>query len=366
MNILNILGKSSGPDNERSRRREPDYEASRRREPDYQPSRRQKFSFDVDEKSPSPIAVIYQSEYDYISRCILDYPNIETGGDLFGYWTNEGIPVVLYAIGPGRNANHQMDFFVQDIGYFEKIASTLNGRYQLSHMGEWHSHHQLGLAHPSGHDARTIFNGLRNVPLRRMLLCIANYRNGRTSINPFNFHENDMSHFKDAYWQIIPMDSPFRQIIDAELRGLLIHPRTAHPCHGESRIVSRDIPRTHSQEEGPLKTDHWLRQPGKVNLLRKMISFVQRLWPESSVNTQWDETGNVQLTIGEEKFAVRLPLGFPEAAPRMIVRNQEIVDNTPWTYHGREEYDEDADNDDILSAFTTWLLTEKERIEYNN
>lgn len=28
--------------------------------------------------------IIYQSELDYISRCILDFKNIETGGQLFG------------------------------------------------------------------------------------------------------------------------------------------------------------------------------------------------------------------------------------------------------------------------------------------
>ena len=29
-------------------------------------------------------AIIYKSELEYISRCVLDYLNIETGGDLFG------------------------------------------------------------------------------------------------------------------------------------------------------------------------------------------------------------------------------------------------------------------------------------------
>jgi hypothetical protein len=42
-------------------------------------------------------AIIYQSELDYISRCVLDYPNIETGGDLFGFWTYSGFPVIQYA-----------------------------------------------------------------------------------------------------------------------------------------------------------------------------------------------------------------------------------------------------------------------------
>lgn len=32
-------------------------------------------------------AIVYQSELDYISRCILDYPQIETGGQLFGFYS---------------------------------------------------------------------------------------------------------------------------------------------------------------------------------------------------------------------------------------------------------------------------------------
>ena len=67
--------------------------------------------------TPSSIAFIYRSELDYISRCILDYKNIETGGQLFGYWTAGGSPVVVYAIGPGKKANHQVAFFNQDIDY---------------------------------------------------------------------------------------------------------------------------------------------------------------------------------------------------------------------------------------------------------
>ena len=49
---------------------------------------------------PSQKAIIYQSELDFISRCILDYPDIETGGQIFGYWTSTGVPVVMEVIGP--------------------------------------------------------------------------------------------------------------------------------------------------------------------------------------------------------------------------------------------------------------------------
>ena len=44
---------------------------------------------------PADAVLVYQSELDYLSRCILDYPHIETGGQLFGYWNSAGVPVVF-------------------------------------------------------------------------------------------------------------------------------------------------------------------------------------------------------------------------------------------------------------------------------
>ncbi|MBP5477171.1 MAG: Mov34/MPN/PAD-1 family protein, partial [Paludibacteraceae bacterium] len=105
---------------------------------------------------PSEVAIIYRSELEFVSRCILDYPNIETGGQMFGYWTDDGTPVVLYTIGPGPRANHERSFFNQDVAYLESVGNMLIQKYGLQHIGEWHSHHKLGLAHPSGHDAASM------------------------------------------------------------------------------------------------------------------------------------------------------------------------------------------------------------------
>ena len=117
--------------------------------------------------APSSKAYIYKSEMEYISRWILDYKNIETGGQLFGYWTASGSPVVVYAIGPGEKANHQVAFFNQDIDYLTSIGNVLVRHYGLHHIGEWHSHHKLGLARPSGHDASTMADTIRQKNLKK-------------------------------------------------------------------------------------------------------------------------------------------------------------------------------------------------------
>ena len=38
--------------------------------------------------------IIYKSELDYLSKCILESPQMETGGNLFGLWTPFGIPFI--------------------------------------------------------------------------------------------------------------------------------------------------------------------------------------------------------------------------------------------------------------------------------
>ena len=174
----------------------------------------------------SNYAIIFQSELDFVSRCILDYPNIETGGQMFGYWTDDGTPVVLYTIGPGPNANHQIAFFNQDMEYLEALGTLLTRKYGLQHIGEWHSHHRLGLARPSGHDASSMANGILVSNRNRFLLCIGNCTDTTSSINPFNFAKGCGTIYTDAQWLVKPMDSPFRKWIDEELKGMLCLPET--------------------------------------------------------------------------------------------------------------------------------------------
>ena len=172
--------------------------------------------------------IAYQSELDYISRCILSHPNIETGGQIFGFYASKGTPVVCYAIGPGSHANHQVTFFNQDLDYLQTIGSILNQEFGLQHIGEWHSHHRLGLDHPSGHDAQTMHHSIDALHLGQFLLCIGTLADRSTNIKAFTFYENDPSyHF--ASWHIKATPSPYRQVIDEHLKDLLVHPLVQEP-----------------------------------------------------------------------------------------------------------------------------------------
>lgn len=267
----------------------------------------------IDERRPAPIAIIYRSEIDYISRCILDYPRIETGGQLFGFWTTEGVPVVLYAIGPGRNANHELDFFNQDVPYLKLVGNTLIARYGLQHIGEWHSHHRLGLAHPSGHDAHTMFSGMRKTGMRRVLLCIGNCDDRSSTLNAFNFHEESPTEYRHAAWDIKELASPFRAIIDRELAADLQHPHTVSPSHGELYLVHRA---ERSVAPG-YAVDHWLSKKENNLVLKEMMDFLKYRSGGAEVKVQIDESKIVCLTLlqGEEVTRVYFPADFPRTAP---------------------------------------------------
>lgn len=161
-------------------------------------------------------AFIYNSELEFLGKCILDSPNIETGGQLFGYWTASGSPVVVYAIGPGPRANHQIAFFNQDVQYLERIGHILVSQFGLMHIGEWHSHHTLGLDRPSSHDANTMQKSIDRLHLNRFLLCIGNCRGNQYSIKPYNFIENSPE-YSNAEWEIKGTTSPYRNQIDLYL-----------------------------------------------------------------------------------------------------------------------------------------------------
>ena len=170
----------------------------------------------------------YQSELDYISRCILDCPNIETGGQLFGFYASKGTPVVCYAIGAGLHANHQITFFNQDIDYLQTVGTILNQEYGLQHIGEWHSHHRLGLDHPSGHDAQTMHNSIDALHLGQFLLCIGTTDGRSATINAYTFREND-PYYYPSKWHVKAAPSPYRQVIDERLKDQLAHPVTPEP-----------------------------------------------------------------------------------------------------------------------------------------
>lgn len=270
------------------------------------------------DERPSGTAMIYQSELDFVSRCILDFPRIETGGQLFGYWTASGVPVVLFAIGPGPRANHQVAFFNQDVEYLTKVGSMLVERYGLQHIGEWHSHHQLGLAHPSGHDAATMVNCIRRQNLGRFLLCIGNCTETTTSFNAYNFTQDAESDYLHAAWDVKEGISPFRAMIekDRDLAEAIVNPKTMTPCLGElKRAQTVEI-----FERPVYADDYWLKDKRNNLVLKRIVDKLGEESDSGACAVQMDRAGLVHLVFTRKGREMRVvfPQGFPEIPPILL------------------------------------------------
>ena len=118
--------------------------------------------------------VIYESDYKQLCTWVLKKTDIETGGDLFGLWADKHTAVIQFVVGPGQNCRRSSVSFYQDINYLEKIGEHMTKSEGVCHIGEWHSHHQLGLARPSGGDENTVWNNMPTYNLKRFVIFIAN------------------------------------------------------------------------------------------------------------------------------------------------------------------------------------------------
>ena len=118
--------------------------------------------------------VIYENDYKELCAWVLRKPHIETGGDLFGLWANKYTAVIQLVLGPGKGCRRTSTSFYQDVNYLEKVGTHLTQKEGICHIGEWHSHHQLGLARPSGGDENTVWNNMPTYNLTRFVIFIAN------------------------------------------------------------------------------------------------------------------------------------------------------------------------------------------------
>ena len=285
-------------------------------------------------------AIIFKSERDYISSCILDYPDIETGGQLFGYWTETGVPVVMYAIGPGRNANHQKTFFNQDINYLVDVGGELRHRFGLHHIGEWHSHHKLGLARPSGHDAHTMISTIREKNLGKFLLCIGNCdeRGEKSTLNPFYCDSESCTPWG---WSIIGTDSPIRPVVDRSLNSILIHP-AARPNHADARLNGQ-------LGSATFPKGYWLGEEWGKKEFRSYIDYFKANYNKSleSISPKIDSNGLAHLLLAGHDHGSRIeedilfPKSYPLASPSISITIDGRKINTSdshWDINGQTYY----------------------------
>lgn len=288
-------------------------------------------------------ALIYKSELDYISRCVLDYPNIETGGDLFGFWTHSGYPVIQYVIGPGPNANHQSTFFNQDGNYLSEVGNKLRKTHGLQHIGEWHSHHQLGLAEPSGHDISTVCKAISQYNLSNFFLVITNVRDNSSSVNGFMFNSKNGRDFDYAGWVILESHSPIREDFDLKYQDLVYLPKTK-----ESSLLDLSKATLNNLEffKPEYSSEYWLSEKSNHLVLKGIIEALGRF----VVNVQLfqkndDKTIYLEFQKDNKEYVVIFPIDFPKTNLIIIDKTEnKTIEGVNWEFSG-----------DILDSSLTYI-----------
>jgi hypothetical protein len=166
---------------------------------------------------------INEGERDQIYKWVERYQNIETGGDLFGAWIDDRTAVVQFVLGPGLKCRRTGVSFYQDIEYLRNAGSYLTQKHGLCNIGQWHSHHRLGLTRPSGGDENTVWGNMPNLGLDRYIVIIATITGGSHSsysdfpkdpvnINPYLFEIKNgrKSGVLHGSFEFLEQNSPFR------------------------------------------------------------------------------------------------------------------------------------------------------------
>lgn len=289
--------------------------------------------------------LISSGEMDFLSKCILDYKTIETGGQLFGHWTFDGAPVVQYVLGPGPNAGHHNAFFMQDLDYLKSCAKLLKQKYGLDHIGEWHSHHQLGLAHPSGHDARNLNTNIRRLGYSKFLLCIGTCTSTSSSINAFLF-TNKTETYCHVPWMIKIMDSPYRKLIEADDESnFFCSPKTTDAKMTDLYVKGDRL----KSNKIIFNKNYWLQDKRNRMILKSIIDFLTSCTSTLRCTATIDANQEVHLELYQDSILINeiyFPKDFPIEPP--VIKDafgKSLRNASNWNYKG-----------DIFHSFQLYYL----------
>ena len=198
---------------------------------------------------------IYKNEKKKIENWVMQYKNIETGGDLFGLWIDSQTAVVQLAIGPGVNCRRGTTSFYQDVNYLGSVGKYLAEKHGLCNLGQWHSHHKLSLNEPSDGDKNTVWGNMPKLGLKRYVVCIANITSSvSTTLNCYLFQLDDNGRKLDiihSKFRELQTNSPL--ITDQEIR-IIVDKDAEKQKHHQMTIECND-------HENPEETDRLCPSP---------------------------------------------------------------------------------------------------------
>ena len=163
--------------------------------------------------------MIFKSELDALKRMVAAYPDMETGGTLFGHITRSGAMVVDLVTEAGPNSIHSTCNFEPDLVYEEAIASKIINSYAIESIGTFHSHHSLGLSKPSSGDIEMIgrlWTALPR-PITRYIMMIATIEGHDVNVIPYLFERDRQFEIpRKLHLLVSQTPSPFHGLIKKE------------------------------------------------------------------------------------------------------------------------------------------------------
>ena len=259
--------------------------------------------------------LVYESELNYLAQCILDYPETETGCDLFGFWTQSGHTVIQYIIGPGEGTKRTVTSFHQDEEYLKSIGDELRKTHGLQHLGNFHSHHKFKLKKPSQHDSNTVVKAMNLYHLDRFILMIGNIVNeNRTTINAYQYTRGKENLYNHSGFVVLPGESPIRTVFDVTCSSYLYKPKS--DCASMVNLLIATLEeQVYSKPEYPL--NYWLRSKKNREILNGIMHKLNQQF-DSVRAKQDDRTRLVYLFFGTTDgriIKVTFTEEFPTTAP---------------------------------------------------
>ncbi|NUQ87169.1 MAG: hypothetical protein HOQ43_01700 [Glycomyces artemisiae] len=183
---------------------------------------------------------IYSSEIECIADETADHADIETGGSLFGLWSDGGNPTIHLATRPGPNAERHVSQFAQDPDFHWVLEQLVMHHFGIQSVGLWHSHHRLGLHELSGGDLRRARDFSRRSGRTKFSDILTYFDTHQASdrprevcVKPHVYADATAGLQLPTQFQVIQGTSPFRaalqRLLPREYRSAFDRPRRQRP-----------------------------------------------------------------------------------------------------------------------------------------
>lgn len=313
-------------------------------------------------------ALIYEGELETMARFVTDYPSIETGGDLFGFWTHTGSPVIEYVLGPGETAEHDDAAFYQESSFLKSAGAILHDLHGLQHVGTWHSHHTLGLTVPSSGDSNTMQRALDKNGFNAWLLTICNFadKSDRVEMRGYLYHAHGAGERRQLTWLILPGSSPVRTAMEAVKGFPHGEPRTPASTYEAIPSTTFAVMAATPQTTSPtFPVSSFMATPEGRGELHRFFQELSAL--EQDVEILQREDGRVSLAFERDGYAfqVLFPHSYPvvkpvvECRPVNIPAGQEESWKTPRTLFVAMDRGDDVVSH-IEELVTTFLVNREQ------